>query len=344
MRRGVSLIYAVVAMVAILMFVSLAVDMGRVQVAKTELQRACDDVVRYGASGLQSGVSTVQSRVSAAAADNKVDGASLSLSTTNDLEFGTWDPATQTFDVLTGTVRSSATAIRITARRTTSENGGIPTLFAAAMGRRTIDITAVAIASRGKIITPAVNGLACPWLAGMPNGSQVAATGGNPTPAVAPTNSPYLMSGLNISSGAQLSFRQTSGETSYVGSANYGPDGQLTRMAAQAPANGINTTTAPIEALMGIFLDNRRPDTYPQAAGLDFSTDASRDFSTLSPQLKQVFYIGDGLNSSGNLQIFNVPSVATRLYLGIMDENGWWWDNQGSLSCTMMDSKVQMVK
>ena len=40
---------------------------------------------------------------------------------------------------------------------------------------------------------------------------------------------------------------------------------------------------------------------------LDFSTAASRDFSTLSPQLKQVFFIGDGLDSSGSLQTFVVP-------------------------------------
>jgi Flp pilus assembly protein TadG len=343
-RRGVTMVYAVVAMVAILMFVSFAVDLGRVQVAKTELQRAADDVARYAASGLQYGTSTVISRVSTAAADNKVDGASLAIDTTNDLDFGTWDPTTDTFDVLTGTARSSATAIRITARRTTAENGGVPTLFAMALGRQTVDITAVAIATRGHVINPSVAALGCPWLAGMPNGSTVAATGGNPTPAVAPTNSPYLVNGLNVASGVQLSFRQTAGQTGYLNSGSYGPDGQLSWIVSQAPANGINTTSAPIASLVGIFLDNRQPDSYAQAASLDFSTDASRNFQTLSPQIKQVFYIGDGLDDNGNIQVFNVPNGATRLYLGIMDENGWWWDNTGSINCTMMDAKVQMVK
>jgi len=41
----------------------------------------------------------------------------------------------------------------LTARRTAARNTGIPTLFAAALGRRTLDIKAVAIATRGKIIT-----------------------------------------------------------------------------------------------------------------------------------------------------------------------------------------------
>src|SRR5581483_798300 len=184
-RRGVSLVYAAISMVCIVMFVSLAVDMGRVQVAKTELSRAGDAAARYGASGLSQGVSVVQARVAQAGLDNTVDGIPLTIDTTNDLEFGTWDPATQTFDVLTGLNRSSATAIRVTARRSGSRGTGVPTLFAAAMGRRSIDITSVAIATRGKIVTQSVNALGCPWLAGMPTGSSVAATGGNPTPATA---------------------------------------------------------------------------------------------------------------------------------------------------------------
>jgi hypothetical protein len=212
------------------------------------------------------------------------------------------------------------------------------------MGQRTIDLTSVSIATRGKIVSGSLAAAACPWLAGMPNGSQVAATGGNPTPAVAPTNSPSLVSGLTIAGGVHLCFREASGITSYAGSGQYGPDGETDWIVAQDPANGINTTRAPIQSLVGIFLDDRVPNTYTQAASLDFSTAASRDFSTLSPGLKQVFYIGDGMNSAGQLQEFVVPTGATRLYLGIMDEKGWWWDNTGTISTTIMDSKVQLVK
>ena len=152
------------------------------------------------------------------------------------------------------------------------------------------------------------------------------------------------MSGLTIAGGVKLYFREANGITSYAGSGQYGPDGETDWIVAQDPANGINTTKAPIQSLVGIFLDDRAPDTYAQAATLDFSTAASRDFSTLSPGLKQVFYIGDGMNSAGQLQEFVVPTGATRLYLGIMDEKGWWWDNSGTISTTIMDSKVQMVK
>jgi hypothetical protein len=67
------------------------------------------------------------------------------------------------------------------------------------------------------------------------------------------------------------------------------------------------------------------------AGTLDFSTAASRNFSTLSPQLKQVFFIGNGLDASGNLQSFTAPPGATHLYIGVMDEEGWWWDNTGTI-------------
>src|SRR5205085_1616363 len=85
-----------------------------------------------------------------------------------------------------------------------------------------------------------------------------AATGGNPTPAVAPTNSPSPISGLTIVGGVRLSFREASGITSYQGSGQFGPDGELDWIVAQDPANGINTTKAPIQSLVGIFLDDHR--------------------------------------------------------------------------------------
>src|SRR5205814_10674714 len=128
-----------------------------------------------------------------------------------------------------------------------SRNPGGPTLFAAALGQRTVDLTSISIATRGKVVNGSLAAAACPWLAGMPNGSSVAATGGNPTPAVAPTNSPSQVSGLSISGGVRLCFREASGITSYAGSGAYGPDGELDWIVAQAPANGINTTLALIQ-------------------------------------------------------------------------------------------------
>jgi hypothetical protein len=61
---------------------------------------------------------------------------------------------------------------------------------------------------------------------------------------------------------------------------------------------------------------------------------ASRDFASLSPLLKQPFFIGNGLRNDGlSVQQFIVPAGATRLYLGTMDGFGWW-NNSGSLEVT----------
>jgi hypothetical protein len=48
-----------------------------------------------------------------------------------------------------------------------------------------------------------------------------------------------------------------------------------------------------------------------------------RQFTTLSPQLKQVFFIGRGPTAARETRRFVVPEGATRLYLGIMDAFEW---------------------
>ncbi len=47
-RSGMAFIYIIVALVAMLGFCSFAVDLGRVQTAKTELRRAADAAARGG--------------------------------------------------------------------------------------------------------------------------------------------------------------------------------------------------------------------------------------------------------------------------------------------------------
>src|SRR5438034_404933 len=117
LHRGVSALYALVIMTALIGFCSLGADFGRVEVAKTELRSAADAAARYGAGAITQGVTAVKTRVAAAGLDNKVDGLPLTIDTTNDLEFGTWNAATRTFTVLTGSNEANANAIRVTAKR-----------------------------------------------------------------------------------------------------------------------------------------------------------------------------------------------------------------------------------
>lgn len=342
-RTGAVVIYAIVMMVVLLGMATLAIDWGRAQLVKTELQSASDAAARYGVAGLKTNTTTARNQAKSVAALNKADGSSITL-TDADIEFGLWDPATKTFEVLSGTSQNSATAIRVTARRTQARSNALSATFSNALGLSTIDVSTSSIAARGNLTTATISAKGSPWLAGMPNGSTVAPTGGNTQGCVAPTNSPTQITALPITPGGKLYFRQTSGQTAYENSGNYGPDGQTDWIVRQAAANGINSTKAPIMSLVGIFLDNRAPNTYSQASELDFSSDGSRNFSSLSPGLKQVFFIGDGLKNDGTLQEFVVPAGATRLYLGLMDENGWWWDNVGQLQTTMLNDNVSMVK
>lgn len=345
-RTGHVLVYSAILMIVLIGFISLAVDWGRVQLAKTELQAAADAAARYGVTGLSSGVNTVQSRVAAAAAQNKADGSAVSIDTNNDIEFGVWDPLLKQFTVLTGSQRNGATAIRVTARRTAARGNAIPLLWGAVIGKRTCDVTAQSVVSRGRSSVVTLDADSCPWLAGMPNGTHVVMYDENTQDSIAPAQSPKLVTTVNVSAGTKLSFRQVTGTTSWADGSDgaFGPDGDTSWIVRQQPANGINATSAPIQCMVGIFLDNRAPNTYAQAAELDFTTASSRDQTSYSPALKQVFFIGDGLTSNNTLQTFVVPTGATRLYLGMMDEKGWWWDNYGTVSTMVVDDDIQTVK
>ena len=47
------------------------------------------------------------------------------------------------------------------------------------------------------------------------------------------------------------------------------------------------------------------------------------NYTTLSPQIKQVFFIGDGRTSTGAVQQIVIPGGATRLFLATMDSTAW---------------------
>ena len=100
--------------------------------------------------------------------------------------------------------------------------------------------------------------------------------------------------------------------------------------------------------LVGVFLDPAAVNASAPAT-LNFTAmGLGTNFATLSPQLGQMFYIGDGLTGSGtgNAQQFNVPAGATMLYLGFPDGSGYrglpgqYQDNAGTLTATFAISAV----
>lgn len=172
-----------------------------------------------------------------------------------------------------------------------------------------------------------VPGNSNPYLSGLPDGST--ASRGDEAPDESPVDT-----GLALTAGQTLAFTVT-GFVSHTGSASGpSPDGSAIFTHFPGAQNGISDVTAPINALMGVFLTDERPDASPAPDALDFGDDAARDFATLAPGLKQVFFVGDGRDESGDVQDLVVPEGATRLFLGTMDGFGWF-NNSGAFTVTI---------
>lgn len=200
----------------------------------------------------------------------------------------------------------------------------------------TAEITAqvIACASDGgtdaALPTQEVNvpGSADLWLAGQPDGTTLPAFD-NTGMDVAPTHSPI---GVSVMAGSTLTF-SVSGATSHTAGLCVAPSGDGGCTAGFAtvcgPANGLSSLAVQLNALIGVFLDDAVPSGTPPAA-LDAS--GTNDFATLAPELRQVFFIGDGLTATGSgaAQQFVVPSGATRLFLGSSDSAGGNFNNTGN--------------
>src|SRR3954453_11110502 len=130
--RGGIMVYMVVAMTVLILLSSLAVDLGRVQLARTELQRAADAAARYAASGLSDG--TALSKARYAAGQNTADGSPVQLvmggAGNDDVVVGHWDGS--------GFVAggSPTDAVRVTSRRTAARGNSVPLSLAAICGQR----------------------------------------------------------------------------------------------------------------------------------------------------------------------------------------------------------------
>jgi len=159
-----------------------------------------------------------------------------------------------------------------------------------------------------------VPGTSNPWLAGMPDGSTAA--GGD----VAPDQSPVLATSP-FSPGVPITFSVT-GLACNADCPGDGPDGG-TEFQFHVAENGLPDSNMPLNALAGVFLNTDRPDLIPPPLSLFFDAAGNVvggiNYSSLSPQLRQVFFIGDGQTAGGNSQAILPPDGATRLYLGVMD-------------------------
>ncbi|WP_141733600.1 hypothetical protein [Oligoflexus tunisiensis] len=176
-----------------------------------------------------------------------------------------------------------------------------------------------------------------PFLAGMPNNSTINYP--NSSDRV-PRNAPIQLAPTDVQCmepGRALYFK-VDGRIAFDDGDNQesNADGIGTKVVQHTlgSVNRIAMAAAPINSLIGVFLDatptNQRSATAPQ---LDFRSAEKRDFKMLAPALGQIFFIGDGKDSTGAMQAFMVPKGATRLYVAIMDEYEWN-NNVGRLTVT----------
>jgi Flp pilus assembly protein TadG len=339
-RRGATFVYCAILMLVLTACASLAVDLGRVQLAKTELQQAADAAARYGALSLDNiieGESAAKANAISAAGANRADGQAVTLHATEDIQYVVWNPTSRTYTVTSDP--DAANALRVTARRTAARGNAVPLLFAKVLGRPTCNVSATSIARLypGQSERVTVNATSNPFLAGMPNGSSASNDNPHDSPDYAPSESPRQTS-IAVTPNKAMTFDGINGgANNYETSTRYTADGNTSNIVTNSAGseNGIaNMVGAPINSLVGVFLSGSSPTSGSTPSRLDFTTPEQRNFDMLQPQLKQIFFIGDGRNADGEIQQFVPPPGATRLFIGTWDAYEWN-NNVGSFSVTI---------
>jgi hypothetical protein len=380
-RRGSALIYVIVARAALIALCSLAVDLGRYEVAHSQGYNAAVSAARAGAAAMALSGSTAASVTTAAtntAINNSVDGQPITSGMVT-VKFVKWDSATNT-----GTNESTANYSKANAVKVFISYN-VPLVFAQVLG---LSKKALVEHSTAEVVTavdtPYVVATGNPWLAGEPSGTQgsqpdpgfttthgtedhqykydIAGTPGNDTNGAAasagtygsyePYTSPVQIA-FTVTPGATITITNTSGTVSWDHdttpfsdpTGNSGANGTSDDAASNGVAeHGIADVTMPLGAMVGVFLGSGLPDdiaTPPPP--LNFGTQAERDYVGLAPQLQQPFYVGTGQTSSSQQQEIVVPANATRMFIGIMD--GWEWsNNNGGFNATVTQTNIVTVE
>ncbi|MFT3785353.1 MAG: TadG family pilus assembly protein [Tepidisphaeraceae bacterium] len=332
-RRGFTLLWATATIFMLVMFMALMIDGGRIRLARADLQAAADASSRAAINTLRSGGTATAAASSAqtVAGQNRVDGRAVVFNSGTDIEYGTWSGTTFT-KITNSSLYTNANAIRVTVRCDASHGGAVPSVFGALLGRSTFDVSASAIASlastgNGSATVPATADL---WFSGVTGYISQSYNGESWNNSNA---DPAQLNGLTITPGQTITISATGSLSNNSSASGLTPDGDTDCVDSAVATNGISNVTVPLNSMVAVFLNDSDPRYTSTPTALDFSTPTSRDYTTISPQLKQAFFVGDGKTSSGVAQQIVVPAGATRLFFGSMDAYGWA-NNAGSVSVT----------
>jgi Putative Tad-like Flp pilus-assembly len=355
-RHGVVLAFLVLLLVMFAAITSLAVDYGRVQLIKSEMQRTADATARgymyyYNTQGQTYANSKGPALYSSK--NNPID-ANSGTAPTVTVTWGYWSTTSNVFTTTNTT--GYAPAVKVTVTRTNA--GGNPALlyFGKLLGVNSIDLHASAIAAQmgGQTTSVTISGTNNIYMAGMPV-TTISPNGGD-TELLNPATQ---VASIPVTPGTFLTFTNLSGTTSVdAGSfANTGPSGSTAYPVyhgqsfdnnpdAPQTENGIADALMYEDATVGLFLNNNEPDTTAAPASIvDWTQTSQNNQATYSNlALKTPFMIGDGQTTGGATQAFQVPAGATRFYIGIWD--GYEYNNNsGSLTGTVtVQHYVQLVQ
>jgi Flp pilus assembly protein TadG len=134
-------------------FVALAVDVGRVQLARSEMQGAADAAACAALLKLPS-VADAQIAARQAAAQNKANGSTINVvlndnnDALSDVQFLKWSDRDH-YTVLTGEDRAGANAVRVFTRLSRSRGNQVDVLFGRVLGMQSMDLERSATATFG---------------------------------------------------------------------------------------------------------------------------------------------------------------------------------------------------
>jgi Flp pilus assembly protein TadG len=381
-RRGIAFAYTVVTMTILLSFLGLAVDVARTQVAKTELHRLADAAARAAVANLSAGTTAAKNAAVAVASKNPVDGGYISLSTTNDILIGYWNASTHIFTSGGTPYNAVCVYARRTAANGNpiallfGKLVGVNTVDVWASSTAALVQQNSGTYTANATSNPWLAGESAGTQASQPDSNypssghrwkyDVAGTYGatdstklystdysTGEPYASPLQIPFAVSPGDIIQLTNVTGYATKGPGDDQGQAN-GVDytsGGTIGMDDDVQSNGVSEhgmsdITVPGDSMIGVFLTSSAPDSGTPPNPLDFSTQTERDYTSLQPLVEQPFYAGTGTTSSGAgsvQQNINVPSGATRMFLGTMDGHEWS-NNSGGYTVTVTDYQITTVQ
>lgn len=146
-RRGSVVVYGLLALAIAFPFLALTIDLGRIAVARAELQNAADAAALAGAKALRDGENAANTAATTFGERNTVNGSNAELTASDDIEIGRWDKSSRTFQTLSGADLVNANAVRVTCRINEERGNDLPLFFAPLFGREITELEATAVAT-----------------------------------------------------------------------------------------------------------------------------------------------------------------------------------------------------